>query len=413
MRYAIIWLIGLLSFSNPLSAQFLGGQGDGFSRRLTIQLDLTGVPVGVRPLYVGGGGDGADQAFGTFSLGGQTLAVLYGGGWGDGFDQASASFTIGGQSVAILYGGGEDDGFDWAGNSVTLGGQALAVLYQGGSGDGFDREGSTHTLSGQTLAILYEGGSGDGFDRQQFVGSLAGGMFMLYSGGSGDGFDRASGLFALNGVSLSGLYAGGQGDGFAQETYFGSIPVPLLLIRFDAFPEQDYVLIQWLTENEVATDFFTVEKTRDGRDFSLVGQTAAAYFSEPGERLYYELKDQEPYVGTSYYRLTTTDLDGAISLSHLVEVQLSGNPVDWDFQLFPNPNTGSQVNVRPTGIGVGERLVLEIFDSQERQLLQQVLRTNGEAHRFDLPTQLSAGSYLIRMIDERGSTRAKLLLVGR
>ncbi|MBC6992847.1 T9SS type A sorting domain-containing protein [Neolewinella lacunae] len=413
MRYLTTLLLGLAGLSPPLLAQFSGGPGDGFTQRRTIQLDLTGVPVGVRPLYLGGSDDGFARAGGAFSLTGQSLTVLYGGGRGDGFDRAGGSLTLGGQSLAILYGGGPGDGFDRSSNSLTLSGQTLAILYGGGPGDGFDRSSNSLTLGGQTLAILYGGGPGDGFDKQTFAGSLAGTMFMLYGGGPGDGFDRAIVAATLGGFNLADLYRGGAGDGFDYATYFGSIPLPLLLIRFEAFPEQDYVLIRWQTEDEVATDYFTIEKTRDGRDFAFVGETEAAGFSEPGERLDYQLKDHQPYPGTSFYRLMTTDLDGAISLSHLVEVQLSDARANWDFLLFPNPNTGSQVNVRPSGLEPGATVTLEIFDAAGKHLLQRTLTATGADHRFELQRKLSPGSYLIRMTDAAGIIKAKLLLVGR
>lgn len=413
MRYLTILLLGLAGLSSPLPAQFSGGPGDGFTQRRTIQLDLTGVPVGVRPLYVGGSSDGFDQAGSVFSLNGQSLTVLYSGGRGDGFDRAGSFLTLSGQSLAILYSGGQGDGFDRAGSSLTLGGQTLAILYGGGQGDGFDQAREASTLNGEAMAILFGGGPGDGFSEEPFAGSLAGTMFMLYSGGSGDGFDRAFGVATLSGFNLAGLFKGGSGDGFDHATYFGSVPLPLLLIRFDAFPEQDYVLIRWETEEEVTTDYFTVEKTRDGREFAFVGQTDAAGFSEPGERLYYELEDQQPYLGSSFYRLKTTDFDGAISLSHLVEVQFSDVRADWDFQVFPNPNTGSQVNVYPSGLETGKTLQLEILDANGRHLLQRSLITTGLGHRFDLPNQLAAGSYLLRMTDAAGRVKAKLLLVGK
>ncbi len=413
MHYLMILSLALAGLSSPLLAQFSGGSGDGFSLRLSIQLDLTGIPLGVRPLYAGGTADGADQAGGVFAMAGQSLSVLYTGGRGDGFDRSVGSLTLGGQAVAILYGGGSGDGFDRAGESSTLGGQAIAVLYGGGQGDGFDQAQQATTLSGQALAVLYRGGLGDGFSEELFAGSLAGTMFMLYSGGPGDGFDRALGAATLDGFNLAGLYRGGSGDGFDHATYLGSVPLPLLLIRFDAFPEQDYVLIRWQTEEEVTTNYFTVEKTRDGHEFTFVGQTEAAGFSEAGERLYYELEDRQPYLGSSFYRLKTTDLDGAISLSHLVEVQFSDVHADWDFQIFPNPNTGSQVNVLPSGLALGNRLTLEIFDAHGRHLFQRALTTNDAGHRLDLPNKLSTGSYLIRMTDAAGVVKAKLLLVGK
>ncbi|MEO0732809.1 MAG: T9SS type A sorting domain-containing protein, partial [Bacteroidota bacterium] len=258
--------------------------------------------------------------------------------------------------------------------------------------------------------VLYAGGTGDGFDRFSFAGVLSGEMLMLYGGGTGDGFDRDRGSFVLNGQNLADLYGGGTGDGFDTEIFYGVIPLPLTLVHFDAFPMKDYVLLKWQTEDEVATDFFTIEKTTDGLDFSAVGEVEAAGYSEPGERLHYEMEDHEPHTGTSYYRLRTDDFDGAISYSHLVEVTYA-TAEEWDFTIFPNPNTGRQLGFRAHGLEHGSELHFEILDVQGRHLLRESFATDGSDRRFDLRKQLATGSYLIRATDAAGKTRAKVLIV--
>ncbi len=410
MKTLTYLLLLALVYSGGMYAQFQGGSGDGFTQSLTIQLDLTGVPVGVRPLYTGGSGDGHDQSQTAFLVSGDDPAQLFKGGSGDGFDRSQASLVLSGENVVVLFGGGPGDGFDQNAFTASLAGDTISGLYAGGSGDGFDRAAVAGALNGESLAGLFAGGSGDGFDQFLFAGDLDGAMLTLFAGGAGDGFDEATGNFALNGQSLDILYAGGRGDGFDTELYLGVLPLPLTLISFDAFPRKDFVLLQWVTEEEVATDFFTIEKTRDGRGFASVGTTDAAGDSEPGERLYYEMEDHAPYNGTSFYRLQTTDLDGAISLSHLVEVNYSVD-VDWNFVLFPNPNTGRQLGFRPKGIEPGTDLYFEVLDIQGRALLRSEFTVDGSDEQFQLNTPLPSGSYLIRVTDKAGNTKAKILIV--
>lgn len=408
MKIHIITL--LLCLPSLLFAQYGGGEGDGFTARLVIQLDLTGVPAGVRPLFAGGRGDGADRFTISTTLSGAELAQLFRGGSGDGHDNFTVNLTLDGTELSPLYGGGNGDGFDQKTISTALEGTTFTALFSGGSGDGFDQGAAAGALDGQSLAGLFAGGPGDGFDRVTITGTLSGAMLDLYGGGPGDGFDEATGSFSLTGTDLAILFGGGGGDGFDTETFFGVLPLPLTLISFDAFPEDKYVLLRWVTEDEVATDFFTIEKTRNGSDFAFVGTTEAAGDSEPGERLHYDMKDEQPYDGTSFYRLQTTDFDGAISLSHLVEVNFT-NAEGWDFQFFPNPNTGRQVNFRPVGLEDGSALQLEILDVQGRALLRDELTTDGSDHRFDLTTPLPSGSYLIRVTDGQGQGKAKILIV--
>lgn len=412
-RTLVQGMVLMLALTN-LQAQYTGGPGDGFTNRIIVQVTFDGIPAGVTALYVGGLGDGFDRSVETATISGFDLSPLFSGGSGDGFDRDQETATISGFDLSPLYLGSSGDGFDRDVVTLTISGDNINQLYGGGGGDGFDRDVVTLTISGETLDELYGGGPGDGFDRDLVTLTISGETLdELYGGGSGDGFDARRISVAISGEDFASLYGGGGGDGFDVIFYAGSIPLPLTLVSFDAFPEKDYVLLKWVTENEVATDFFTIEKTRDGFDFAEVGDTDAAGDSEPGERLHYEMRDDEPYQGTSFYRLKTTDFDGMVSHSHLVEVEYS-DAESWDFTLFPNPNTGKHFSVRTDGIVDGEEVTLEVFDANGRALfIEQYRHTVGEAFRFDLATRLTSGSYLVRVRDAKGGYQAKILLVGR
>jgi hypothetical protein len=413
-RLIITFMVLLWGLSPPLLAQFGGGRGDGLDYSDSPQLTLDGVPSGLRPLYGGGPGDGVDQRTASVALDGQPAAAIFGGGRGDGFDQNATTFGLNGQNFAVLFGGSAGDGFDRSLANVSLGGVSTSVLFGGSAGDGFDRSSANFALNGVSIAGLYGGGAGDGFDRRLASLALDGTQFdALFGGGAGDGFDQNTGAFALSGQSLAILYGGGAGDGFDKAMFDGVIPLPLSLISFDAFPEEDFVLLRWVTEDEVSTDYFTIEKTRDGSVFDWVGETPAAGFSEPGERLHYSMRDEAPYGGTSFYRLKTTDFDGAISLSHLVEVNYH-QATDWGFTLFPNPNTGRHFSLRTEGVTDQDPMLLQIFDANGKQMLEREFRSvPGGASRFDLTRRLPVGSYLIRVAKpQTGETQAKILLVG-
>ncbi|MFK8163383.1 MAG: T9SS type A sorting domain-containing protein [Lewinella sp.] len=412
-KWRLLALLGGLMLTIPLFAQYTGGSGDGFTNSVIIQVTVDGIPAGVSALYVGGPGDGFDQSINTLTLSGADLSVLFRGGSGDGFDEHTVSVTLSGGNLATLFGGGTGDGFDDEVVTLTLSGSALSGLYGGGDGDGFDHLTVNATISGESLTPLFSGGDGDGFDHQTVSLALNGtNLSGLYSGGDGDGFDVLQFSSTISGQDLAALFGGGDGDGFDVSLYVGSIPLPLTLISFDAIPEQDYVLLKWVTENEEATDLFTIEKTADGSSFAYVGDTDAAGFSEPGERLHYEMRDDEPYQGTSFYRLKTTDFDGVVSLSHLVEVQYS-DAADWSFNLFPNPNTGKHFSVRTDGMEAGETMTLEVFDLMGKALFtESYLHLPGQAFRFDLERRLPAGSYMIRLGHKGLGYQAKILLVG-
>ncbi|MEP6748245.1 MAG: metallophosphoesterase family protein [Bacteroidota bacterium] len=75
--------------------------------------------------------------------------------------------------------------------------------------------------------------------------------------------------------------------------------------KFDAVVKNKKVLVQWTTAQEINSDYFTVERSANGKDFDMVmvingkGSTEAA--------THYEFIDNTPLQGTRYYRLIATD----------------------------------------------------------------------------------------------------------
>ncbi|MGB3798836.1 MAG: T9SS type A sorting domain-containing protein, partial [Lewinella sp.] len=312
--------------------------------------------------------------------------------------------------------GGRGDGHNQlTANAVTLGGESLTVLYAGGLDDGHDsRTLNAASLAGTSLAVLFAGGPGDGHDHRPLYGqTLNGAMLMLYGGGPDDGHDsRLLAAGDLNGNSLAVLYTGGSGDGHSHaERLLSFIPFPLTLVRFDATDHGTYVLLEWETEDEIDTDFFTIQKTRDGLALTEAGNLAAAGYTVPGERRNYQLRDEDPWTGTTLYRLRTTDFDGAEAFSDFVSLSRAGDSSQWDFDLYPNPSTGTHFQIRP-GASAG-RLEIQVFDKIGRLIVEKVVPAGTPVDRINLPNRLPPGSYLIRATDAGGQTRVKVLLVGR
>lgn len=84
--------------------------------------------------------------------------------------------------------------------------------------------------------------------------------------------------------------------------------LPVSLLEFNANADGQHVNLTWSTATEINNDYFTIEKSANGVDFELLNTT-------PGKgtcavRSNYFTVDQNPFAGTSYYRLKQTDLDG-------------------------------------------------------------------------------------------------------
>jgi hypothetical protein len=110
-------------------------------------------------------------------------------------------------------------------------------------------------------------------------------------------------------------------------------PLPVSLVSFTAQPQPDHtVRLNWTTALETNNKGFLIDRSKDLISFETVGQ--ASELAPTSEALkHYTLTDLTPYAGTSYYRLTQTDLSGKATVYPAVSVVLKAE----GYGVFPNP----------------------------------------------------------------------------
>lgn len=111
--------------------------------------------------------------------------------------------------------------------------------------------------------------------------------------------------------------------------------VPLRLISFGGFLDNNDARLQWLTENESGMRMFDVERSFDGGTFNTIKQVDALNRSTRTE---YTAVDaavtQQSTTGFAYYRLKMTGRNGEISYSRIIKISLGKNAV---LAIAPNP----------------------------------------------------------------------------
>jgi len=138
-----------------------------------------------------------------------------------------------------------------------------------------------------------------------------------YSWNFGDGTTSTAGVPAPHtyvttgsfNVSLTVTDALGCVATYSETINVGCV-LPIKLGYFDATfnTTTKTVDLNWLTETEINNEFFTIEKSKDGVTFEVVGTLKGA--GNSNEARSYSTKDFYPFYGTSYYRLKQTDFDG-------------------------------------------------------------------------------------------------------
>jgi hypothetical protein len=112
-------------------------------------------------------------------------------------------------------------------------------------------------------------------------------------------------------------------------------PLPIELLVFDARAGKNRQSdLNWITAAEKDNDFFTIERSRDGINFSAIGRVEGAGNST--NNVYYTFVDKNPFDGVNYYRLKQTDFNGSYSYSETRTVTFDKPVVD-AFKVYPNP----------------------------------------------------------------------------
>jgi hypothetical protein len=116
-----------------------------------------------------------------------------------------------------------------------------------------------------------------------------------------------------------------------------STTLPVEFVYVEAKQIGSSVTIAWATASELNNDYFTVEHSADGKQFTVIGTVKGAGDSQ--QTLTYSFTDPTPATGINFYRVKQTDFDGAFDFSEVVAARFSiqnGQPLT----LSPNPATG-------------------------------------------------------------------------
>ena len=187
--------------------------------------------------------------------------------------------------------------------------------------------------------------------------------------------------------------------------FSGSLPVKLA--SFTAKADVDKVKLAWSTTSETNNQFFTVQRSGNGKDFRDIATVDGAGSLDKLKE--YSHIDLSPLHGTSYYRLKQTDFDGTSSLSRIVLVKMNAGE-NVEFSVFPNPVTDHLTLDLPALKNVSASLSYEIIGENGKRLFSgngTLTEINAAADKV-LP-RIHTGLYVLRIFDTSDSYVFKFL----
>jgi hypothetical protein len=124
---------------------------------------------------------------------------------------------------------------------------------------------------------------------------------------------------ASNYCELAGI------DAFSRWTLSNIVTqfLPIELVSFEAKKIANDVVLFWEVSSQYENDFFTVERSLDGKEFDYVGIIDGAGTTD--QLINYYLIDKEYRPAINYYRLKQTDYNGKFKYSEIVSIDMSQN----------------------------------------------------------------------------------------
>jgi fibronectin-binding autotransporter adhesin len=226
---------------------------------------------------------------------------------------------------------------------------------------------------------------------------------------------RTSGSATLNDYNMAGTINADSGlgrmvaDGYLLSTGLTSFsefipaledatPLPIKLLSFEAIKNNKRVKLDWSTASETNNDYFTIERSVNGKDFTdLLIKKGNGNTSHTS---HYNAFDSNPLIGLSYYRLKQTDIDGKYTYSPIRSV-LFENKEQQTFEVYPNPVLDNRFKVNFTSSNE-ESILVTIYNAVGQKMYQQEIKVYKGIN--EIPLQLenqASGTYLIELWNER------------
>jgi protocatechuate 3,4-dioxygenase beta subunit len=165
------------------------------------------------------------------------------------------------------------------------------------------------------------------------------------------------------------------------------LPVPMY--SFTAQPQGSNVLLSWQVGQELNLQGYDVEFSTDGRNWSTVGNVAAA------GRSGYQFVHTAPVSGFNYYRIKSVDKDAKFQYSEVRRVNFGRAGT---VSIYPNP-AKNDVNITVTGAMVNKAATISIIAMDGKLLQQQRINAMSQTETINVAA-LASGKYIVRIVTD-------------
>ena len=177
-----------------------------------------------------------------------------------------------------------------------------------------------------------------------------------------------------------------------------NIPLAIELTSFTGDPINEGNELKWSTEKESNNDFFILQATSDGENYTSLGIVKGASNSVNNKD--YRFLDRDPMTAITYYRLKQVDYDGKYTYSPVISVERTVNN---QLIVYPNPVTDNlRIEMNIESAGYYTFSFVEVTGSLINEIIY--LEKGYNQKTIDVSGKLSNGFYLLRVSNQLEET---------
>jgi hypothetical protein len=171
-------------------------------------------------------------------------------------------------------------------------------------------------------------------------------------------------------------------------------PVPLTLIDFSSTLKECEPLLNWVTESEINTDKFIIERSNNSNDWEALGEVFA---NGSGTRTNYSFTDKllNSTKDKVFYRLKMIDIGGGYKYSTILPMLI--NCKSKDALIYPNPVLDGKLYV--SLVGTTGKVKATLLSTTGQVILMSNL--NNGTNFFDV-TKVPRAVYIVNIKDDTG-----------
>ncbi|MGG7665242.1 T9SS type A sorting domain-containing protein [Dyadobacter sp. BHUBP1] len=187
-------------------------------------------------------------------------------------------------------------------------------------------------------------------------------------------------------------------DNYSAFTFGANIALPVTLVAFEARKEGSTASLAWSTTAETNSDRFEIERSANGKVWNRIG--AVASNGESKVLVKYTFTDTAPLAGENLYRLKMVDKDATFAYSSIKSVTFD------NINQLAYPNPARDIVYIQHADHVKSVSVIDM----NGKTVKETGITAGGTFRVD---GLSAGMYLVKVVNQDGGVRSQKIIVAK